>query len=115
MKRNDFAWRGVVFAFACLVGFSFAGAAQVQRQPGAAPAPGQATEESPNDLFVNVGKSVIIDSSLPIQRVSVGFGDVAEATAVGPQEVLVNGKAPGQTSLIIWQQGGSKLFFDITV
>ncbi|HEY6990962.1 MAG TPA: pilus assembly protein N-terminal domain-containing protein [Bryobacteraceae bacterium] len=115
MKRNDFAWRAMVFVFACLVGFSFAGAAQVQRQPGAAPAAGQATEESPNDLFVNVGKSVIIDSSLPIQRVSVGFGDVAEATAVGPQEVLVNGKAAGQTSLIIWQQGGSKLFFDITV
>ena len=115
MKRNGFEWRAVVFACACLVGFSFAGAAQAQRQPGAAPAPGQATEESPNDLFVNVGKSVIIDSSLPIQRVSVGFGDVAEATAVGPQEVLVNGKAPGQTSLIIWQQGGSKLFFDITV
>jgi pilus assembly protein CpaC len=76
---------------------------------------GRVAEESPNDLFVNVGKSVIVDSSLPIERVSVGFGDVAEATAVGPQEVLVNGKAPGQTSLIIWQQGGSKLFFDVTV
>jgi pilus assembly protein CpaC len=29
--------------------------------------------------------------------------------------VLVNGRAPGQTSLIIWQQGGGKLFFDVTV
>jgi len=27
----------------------------------------------------------------------------------------VNGKAPGQTSLIIWQQGNQKLFFDVTV
>ena len=115
MKQNVFAGRAVIFAFACLVGFCCTGAAQGQRQPGATPAPGQATEESPNDLFVNVGKSVIIDSSLPIQRVSVGLGDLAEATAVGPREVLVNGKAPGQTSLIIWQEGGSKLFFDITV
>lgn len=72
-------------------------------------------EQSPNDLFVNVGKSVVVDSALPIERVSVGFGDIAEATAVGPQEVLINGKAPGQTSLIIWQQGGGKLFFDVTV
>ena len=81
----------------------------------AAQGPGHVAEETPNDLFVNVGKSVVVDSSLPIDRVSVGFGDVAEATAVGPSEVLVNGKAPGQTSLILWQQGGSKLFFDITV
>jgi pilus assembly protein CpaC len=86
-----------------LLASSFAGAAESQQR------------ESPNDLFVNVGKSVIVNSSLPIERVSVGFGDVAEATAVGPQEVLVNGKAPGETSLIIWQQGGGKLFFDVTV
>lgn len=76
---------------------------------------GRVAEESPNDLFLNVGKSVIVDSALPIERVSVGFGDIAEATAVGPREVLVNGKGPGQTSLIIWQQGGGKLFFDVTV
>lgn len=84
----------------------------------AQPAPAQnagAANESPNDLFVNVGKSVLVDSALRIERVSVGFGEVAEASAVGPTEVLVNGKAPGQTSLIIWQQGGSKLFFDVTV
>ncbi len=75
----------------------------------------QAGEESPNDLFVNVGKSVIVNSDQPIQRVAIGFGDIAEATAVGPQEVLVNGKTPGETSLIIWQQGGGKLFFDVKV
>src|SRR5262249_31313969 len=43
------------------------------------------------------------------------YGDVAEATAVGIREILVNGKAPGETSLIIWQQGGAKLFFDVRV
>jgi pilus assembly protein CpaC len=66
-------------------------------------------------LSVGVGKSAIVNSSLPIERVSVGFGDFAEATAVGSQEVLVNGKAPGETSLIIWQVNGPKLFFELTV
>lgn len=89
--------------------------AQQPASPAPAPAAGQAAPESPNELFVNVGKSVVVDSSLPIQRVSVGFGDVAEATAVSPTEVLVNGKTAGETSLIIWQEGGSKLFFDVTV
>src|SRR5258708_4439169 len=75
----------------------------------------QAATESPNDLFVTVGKSVVVNSALPIERVSVGFGELAEALPVGPREVLVNGKAPGETSLIIWQQGGGKLFFNVTV
>src|SRR5205823_7251994 len=88
---------------------------QAQPQTVTSPPSGQGTEEAPNDLFVDVGKSLIVDSALPIERVSVGFGDVAEATAVGPREVLVNGKAPGATSLIIWQQGNHKLFFDLTV
>lgn len=85
---------------------------------GYEPAPGeaaQAAEQSSNELFVTVGKSVIVDSALPIARISVGFGDVAEATAVSPREILINGKAPGETSLIIWQRGGNKQFFDLTV
>src|SRR5262249_23660877 len=55
------------------------------------------------------------NSTLPIERVSIGFGEVAEATAVTLNEVLLNGKAPGETSLIIWQRGGSKLLFNVTV
>ena len=86
-----------------------------QAQTPAAPSSPASSEESPNDLLVTVGKSIVVNSSLPIERVSVGFGDVAEATAVGPREILVNGKAPGETSLILWQQGGGKLFFDVIV
>jgi len=67
------------------------------------------------DLFVSVGKSLVVDSPVNIQRVSVANGDVAEALAVNPREVLVNGKAVGETSMIVWQQGGNRLFFDLTV
>jgi pilus assembly protein CpaC len=67
------------------------------------------------DLFVTVGKSLVVDSPVNIQRVSVANGDLAEALAVNPREVLVNGKATGETSMIIWQQGGNRLFFDLTI
>jgi pilus assembly protein CpaC len=67
------------------------------------------------DLFVTVGKSLVVDSPVNIQRVSVANGDLAEAVAVNPREVLVNGKLAGETSMIIWQQGGNRLFFDLTV
>jgi pilus assembly protein CpaC len=43
------------------------------------------------------------------------MGDIAEATAVSPTEVMVNGKAPGNTSLIVWEQGGERQFFNVAV
>ena len=67
------------------------------------------------DLFVTAGKSLVVDSPVVIQRVAVADSSFAEAIAVTPREVLVNGKAPGETSLIIWQQGGNRLIFDLNV
>jgi pilus assembly protein CpaC len=67
------------------------------------------------DLFVTVGKSLVVDSPVIIQRVAIANPELAEALAVSPREVLVNGRAPGETSLIIWQQGGNRLIFDLNV
>ena len=58
---------------------------------------------------------MVIDSALPLERISVGFGDIAEGTAISPHQLLLNAKTPGVTSLIVWQEGGTRRFFDITV
>lgn len=87
--------------------------------PPQAPAEARPAQESSGvvtrELAVTVGKSLIVDSPVNIQRVSVANGDLAEAVAITPKEVLVNGKAPGETTLIIWQQGGNRLFYDLMV
>jgi len=70
---------------------------------------------APEKLMVTVGKSMIIDSPVNIQRISVANGELVEAVAVNPKEVLINGKAAGETSLIIWQAGGNRLLYDLTV
>ena len=44
------------------------------------------------ELYVTVGKSLLVDSPTVIQRVSVANGAVAEAIATTPREVLVNQK-----------------------
>jgi pilus assembly protein CpaC len=77
-------------------------------QAGAPPA-------AARDLFVTVGKSLVVESPVNIQRISVGDAKKAEALAVTPREVLVNGKEEGETSLIIWQAGGNRLLFDLRV
>ena len=71
--------------------------------------------DSANDLIVAVGKSVLVDTARPIERVAVGSGDLAEATAVSPTEIMLNGKVPGETTLIVWQVGGARQFFNVTV
>lgn len=69
----------------------------------------------PKPLALTVGKSTILESEGSIERVSVANPDLAETLAISPHELLVNGKAPGQTTLIIWQRDGARLVFDLTV
>src|ERR1035437_10504526 len=75
----------------------------------------QENVSGPAKLTVTVGKSLIIDSPLNIQRISVANGELVEAVAVNPKEVLLNGKGPGATSLIVWQQDGDRLVDDLPV
>ena len=79
------------------------------------PAGGVSFEDSTNELSVGVGKSVLVDTAQPIKRVAVGTGDIAEAMAVSPNEIMVTGKAAGETSLIIWDIRGGRQFFNVTV
>ena len=108
----------ITIAIACFCAVFYAGSvgpvlhAQAQPSPQS---PGPSSRDSSNDLFLSVGKSVLVDCAHPIVRISVGLGDVAEATATSPSEVLVNGKAPGETSLIVWETGGERQFFNVTV
>jgi pilus assembly protein CpaC len=74
-----------------------------------------AGQDSANDLSVAVGKSVLVDFEQPIKRAAVGLSDIADAVATSPTELMVNGKTPGQTSLIVWVKGGDRQFFNITV
>lgn len=78
-------------------------------------APTASDRDSINELSVTIGKSVVMDFDHRVQRVSVGLNDVVEATAISPTEVLLNGKAAGQTSLIVWQSEGDRQFFNVTV
>ncbi len=86
----------------------------------AEPAPVQAPEQAPangltGNLMVTVGKSITIDSPLNIQRVYYANGDLVEAVAINPKEVLITGKAPGVTTLMVWQQNGNRMMYELTV
>ncbi|MGH9604791.1 MAG: type II and III secretion system protein family protein [Terracidiphilus sp.] len=88
--------------------------AQAAATPVSRPA-GATFQDSTNDLYVTAGKTVLVDCAHPIVRVAVGLGDIAEATAVSPTEIMIDGKAAGQTSLIVWDSAGARQFFNVTV
>ncbi|SPE39799.1 Type II and III secretion system protein [Candidatus Sulfopaludibacter sp. SbA3] len=79
-------------------------------QPPAPPAGGFTGK-----LIVTVGMSITIDSPLNISRVYVANGDLAEAVGITPKEVLITGKGVGITTLMVWQQSGSRLMYELTV
>jgi pilus assembly protein CpaC len=88
---------------------------QAQTSPPPAQSDAVSLQDSTNELYVAVGKTVLVDLAKPIARVTIGLGDVAEAQAISRTEIMVNGKAPGETSLIIWDTKGGRQFFNVTV
>ncbi len=78
-------------------------AAPTQETPGAAP------------LRVMVGKSLLINTTERLKRVSVTDPTVADALVVTPTQVLVNGLAPGEVSLLIWDEMERSRSFDLRV
>ena len=87
----------------------------LEAQTPPSPAGGAALQDSSNELSVAIGKTVLVDTALPIARVSIGLPEVAEVSATTPTEVMVSGKAAGETSLIIWDVKGGRQFFNVTV
>jgi pilus assembly protein CpaC len=88
---------------------------QAQTEPPLIQPTGASSQDSANELSVAVGKTVLVDVAYPIQRVSIGQGDIAEVRPTGPTEVMVQGKATGETNLIIWDTHGGRQFFNVTV
>ena len=64
---------------------------QAQVAPSSLPSAGASYEDSTNELSVAVGKAVLVDCAQPIQRVAVGQAEIAEATAISPTEIMING------------------------
>lgn len=97
------------------VGFVLFAAQGLQAQGSTPAAPTAGAQDSTNDLSVTVGKMVLVDTGAPIARVAVGLGGFADVHGVSPTEIMVYGKAPGETSLIIWDIHGGREFFNVTV
>ncbi len=76
--------------------------------PAAAQSEGQA-------LHVFVGKSVVINLQSPVTRILSSNPAVIDTLATSPTQVVVEGKAAGNSSLILWDATGHSQMLDVTV
>ena len=67
------------------------------------------------ELHLLVGRSLVITSPTRIKRISLADPTIAEAIVVTPNEVLLNGKAPGGVSLLLWDEAEQSQNFEVSV
>jgi len=66
-------------------------------------------------LRVMVGKSILINTTERIKRVSVTDPAIADPIVVAPTQILVHGRSAGEVSLLIWDELDRSRSFDLRV
>ncbi len=79
-------------------------------QPFAAPAEEQAVPH----LALESGHSIVIKTP-GLRRVSVGDGKIAGVMPIGTSQLLVNGRAAGETSVFVWLENGTRATYIVDV
>lgn len=64
-------------------------------------------------LSVESGQSVVLQTS-GLTRVAVGDGRIAGVLPIGTSQLVINGKAPGHTTVFVWQDG-RRSTYEVTV
>src|SRR4051812_30769899 len=107
--------RGPV-AFLLVLSVTLSLAAMGAQDPPAAPQrpTGPATQLEPRSMTLTVGRGQLVQFPDENSRVSVSDATIADAVVASPHEVVLNGKSPGHTTIMIWH-GDSVSPYDITV
>jgi pilus assembly protein CpaC len=66
-------------------------------------------------ITVGSGMTRLLDMTVNIERVSVAAPETVEAVPVSARSLMINGKIPGETSLVIWLADGSRKEYDVDV
>ena len=90
-------------------------ASQTQLPNASASQPAQSEQPGSAPLRVMVGKSLLINTTERLRRISVTDPEIADASVITPTQILVHGRAPGEVSLMIWDELERSRTFDLRV
>src|SRR4030095_3649624 len=66
-------------------------------------------------IRVTVGQSVTQYSAAPIKTLSLADSQVADVVVANTHEILVNGKAIGFTTVVVWDESNHSTTYDVVV
>jgi pilus assembly protein CpaC len=108
MKNQQIGWLKMIavrlLGLMVAILFLIESAAAAQQSP----APG-------SSVTVTVHKSTVLRLRQKASKVSVTQPDIADVTVIAPDQILVNGKNIGTTSLIVLDNQGNAINFDLVV
>ena len=71
--------------------------------------------QSAEDMRLTVGRSVVLDFATDVRQISTSDPAVVDAVAVSTREVLLNAKAMGTATVVIWAKTGERTIYGVTV
>ena len=74
----------------------------------------QATASTPASVALTAGRSTVLTTDFDVTRIAVTNPAIADATVVQPREILIDGKAPGTISLIVWGSS-QRMQYDLVI
>ena len=72
-------------------------------------------QETYPSISVTVNQSRVLQLRTRSRTVSVAQPDIADVVVLSPTDLLINGKAVGTTSLVVWNEQGGISHFSLTV
>ena len=120
------SWRGAIFAaavIACTCGTASgqdAPPAPTTRPAAADTQPqntGSILRTAPKDgtLHLMANRSLVVKTRVPFKNVSISQPEVADVSLVGPNDILLTAKKPGNTQLIVWDDEDRSEVIEIQV
>lgn len=67
------------------------------------------------ELHLLVGRSLVLSSPANIRRVSIADPNIADVMVLSTNQVLVNAKAPGGVSLVLWDESERSQRYELNV
>ena len=74
-----------------------------------------ALAQTVEEMRLTVGKSIVLDYPADVRQMSTSDPAIVDAVAVSTREVLLNAKAAGSATVVIWSRAGQRTIYSINV
>jgi pilus assembly protein CpaC len=76
---------------------------------------GALSAQTVEELRLTVGKSIVLDYPGDIRQISTSDPAIVDAVAVSTREILLNAKAAGSATVVVWARTGQRTIYNVNI